>query len=389
MIGAGGPQCALEAEHYSQANLRYVILAMEKIAYKANAERVMGRLRLLYSQKAVDRIFATFQVPSPTLDAFRAEHSEGFCDCPDPTGRIAFWDSLLKERVDLEDDSFPAAYLSEFDQGLVGGMLGGHVQFMCDPETGSISSMVKPLLEDWQQFDRLKLDESHPWYRRYAAQLDIFAEASTGMFGVSHLILIDGLNFVFELVGATATYTSLFECPEMVRKAIDFAFDLNVKIQNTYFQRVPMVRGGTCSNMAQWIPGKIVSESIDPFHMTSVAVFEEWGREPVERIFSLFDGGVLHIHGNGRYLLEAACTLNGLKAIYMGDDRGFPPAFEVQDELRKRAGAMPLIVPCEFNAFVEGLHRRTLQGGILYGVAHAPGIDAANECMKEVRAYRV
>ena len=43
--------------------------------------------------------------------------------------------------------------------------------------------------------------------------------------------------------------------------------------------------------------------------MTSVAYFEQWGREPAERILGAFDGGVIHIHGNGRHLLEAAATL--------------------------------------------------------------------------------
>ena len=66
------------------------------------------------------------------------------------------------------------------------------------------------------------------------------------------------------------------------------------------------------SNFAQWVPGRIVSESIDPYHMTSVDYFEQWGREPAERILRHFDGGVIHIHGNGRHLLEAAATLQGL-----------------------------------------------------------------------------
>ena len=58
--------------------------------------------------------------------------------------------------------------------------------------------------------------------------------------------------------------------------------------------------------------------------MTSVAYFEQWGREPAERILGHFDGGVIHIHGNGRHLLEAAATLRGLKAILLLDDLRLP-----------------------------------------------------------------
>src|SRR3989339_2190667 len=126
--------------------------------------------------------------------------------------------------------------------------------------------------------------------------MKIFAEGAEGKFGISHFILIDGLNFAFELVGATETYTALNDQPETVREGIDFAFDLNSMVQDTFFEFNPLYEGGTFSNMAQWIPGRIVSESVDPFHMTSVDYFEEWGREPVERIYRAFDGGVLHIH---------------------------------------------------------------------------------------------
>jgi hypothetical protein len=138
----------------------------------------------------------------------------------------------------------------------------------------------------------------------------------------------------------------------------------------------------------QWVPGKIVSESVDPFHMTSVDYFERWGREPVERILARFDGGVVHIHGNGRHLLEAVSTIRGLKAMYLGDDRGYPKAFDVLDELRARTGDLPLVVQCDFEPFLERLRRGGLPGGVMYQVAGVAGPATANRVMEQVRAYR-
>ena len=359
-----------------------------KISYKPQAEEVMAGLRLLYERRAQDRIFAAMEVPGAVLADFRRQYPQSHCTYPDPSARIAFWDRLLSERAAIEDDSIPSAYPSEFDQGLYGGLLGGDVRFMAHPENGWISSMVAPLLNDWSEFDSLRFDPAHPWFRRYLDQLGTFAEAAAGKFGISHFILINGLNFVFELIGATRTYLSLDEHPDMVRRAIELAFELNHEVQRTFFDTVAAPGGGTCSNMVQWIPGRIVSESVDPFHMTSVDYFERWGREPVERIFDRFDGGVLHIHGNGRHLLEAVCSLRGLKAIFMGDDRGFPPAFEVLGELRSRAGDAPLVVQVEFDAFCEGLDRHRFVGGVFYQVQGVPSADAANRCMQRVRAYR-
>ena len=361
---------------------------MDALAYKPNLDDVLGRLRLLHDRQAQDRIFAKMEVPSVALEEFGREYAEGYCDYPDPGARIAFWDRLLGERAGLEDDSVPLAYLSEMDQGLYGGLLGGDVQFMAHPENGWISSMVAPLLNDWSQFDTLCFDRSHPWFERYLGQLDTFVRGAAGKFAVSHFILIDGLNFVFELVGATNTYLALDERPEMVRRAIDLAFELNVAVQQTFFDRVPRLRDGTASNMVQWVPGRIVSESVDPFHMTSVDYFERWGREPVERILGRFDGGVLHIHGNGRHLLEAVSTIQGLKAILLGDDKGFPLAFDVLGELQARTGDVPLVVLVDFDRFVEKLDAHQLPGGVLYKVSAVPDVDTANRCMEKVRGYR-
>ena len=358
------------------------------ISYKRGAESVVQRLSSLYARNARDRIFASFEVPSAVLSRFRQDHPDPFCEYPDPHERIRFWDEFLREHSTLEDDSIPSAYLSEFDQGLYGGMVGGEVRFMAHPENGWISSMVPPLLRDWSEVDGLALDTSARWWNLYLRQLDIFAEASGRKFGISHFILINGLNFAFELVGAAETYLSLFEHPEEVRKAIEFAFRLNVAVQTAFFERTPSYLGGTFSNMVQWIPGRIVSESVDPFHMTSVACFEQWGRDPVQRVFDQFDGGVLHLHANGRHLIEAVSTIRGLKAVHMGDDKGFPGAIEVLPGLQARAGDLPLLLHVDYPVFVEKLTKHELAGGVFYKVREAPDCGSANRLMETVREYR-
>ncbi len=362
---------------------------MDGLDYKPGLALTLDRLRTLYSRQAEDGIFARMLIPSPTLQQFEAENEEGYCDYPAPEERIAFWDALLGESVAVEDDSVPAAYLSELDQGLYGGLVGGEVRFLCDPKMGRISSMVPPVLDEWSELAGLRIDEDHPWFRRYLTQLELFVSRAGGKFGISHFILIDALNFVFELFGATETYLALTERPDEIRQAIDFAFELNVLVQDAFFDRVGLCHGGTCSNKAQWLPGRIVSESVDPFHMTSVADFEKWGREPVERSLDRYEGGVLHIHGNGRHLLEAVRTVRGLKVIEMGDDLGYQPAIEIVDQLRARAGNVPLTVRVDYPTFADKLTRRTLPGGILYVVRDLPDAETANRCMEKVRAYRV
>ncbi len=362
----------------------------QPLSYCPDSPAVLARLRRLYADRAQDVIIASMDVPSKTLtDSAHAPASHEGCEYPDPHERSQFWDTYLQERIPLHDDSIPMAQLKEFDQGLYGGLVGGNVRIVFRPDIACYSSMVPPVLNDLSEIETLSFSKDNVWFQRYLNQMDVFSEAARGKYGVSHLILIDGLNFMFELVGATNTYMEMIDRPELVRKVIDLAFDLNVAVQEAFFDHVPLLEGGTCSSVGQWFPGRVISESVDPFHLASVETFEEWGREHVAKVFARFDGGVVHIHGNGRHLLEAVSSLRGLLAIQLMDDGDFPPAFDVLAELRARTGDVPLILNVPFERFKSALGEHALLGGVFYKVDDVPDIDAANRCMDQVRQYRI
>jgi hypothetical protein len=349
----------------------------------------LERLRELYEQRPQDKIYARMEIATEALKGFAQRHPDGPTDCPDLDERVGFWDAFFRERLPVSDDSIPGAYLSELDQGLYGGMVGGEVRFMAHPENGFISSMVPPIFKSWSDLAKLAIDHQSGWHQFYLRELDTFRRGAEGRFGISHFILIDSLNFIFELFGASRTYLELFDNPEYVRQAVDFAYQLNADVQQTFFTAIPLLAGGTCSIMMEWLPGRIVCESVDPFHMTSVDYFDKWGREPAEQMLTAFDGGVLHIHGNGRHLLEAVSTLRGLKGILLGDDQHFPAAFSVIDALKAQTGDIPLVVQAGFRDFQAALAAHRLPGGILYKVLGVPNADTANGLMDEVRAYRM
>jgi hypothetical protein len=368
--------------------------ALGIIAYKNNAEDVIQRLTGLVEGRARDQIFAAFVLPSKAMKQFKQQYTESFfSEYPDPRERMDFWDRHLEGRTLLEDDSIPYAYPSEFDQGLYGGMLGGDVRFLAMAEdgwvsSGWISSMVPPLLEDWSELDSLSFDESNRWFQRYRTQLHLMVERAEGKFGISHLILIDSINFVFELVGATNTYLSMQDNPAVVHRAVEFAYHINLRVHDTFFDIVPLLRGGTCSWVLPWIPGKIVCESVDPFHMTSLDWYEEWGRDPIERIFGAYDGGVIHIHANGRHLIERVCDLKGLKGILMVDEKDYRPSFDMLDELERLTGDVPMSVYANYEDFLRKLDQHTLPGNTFYHVMGAEDADSVNRCMEKVRKYR-
>ena len=348
----------------------------------------LERLSSFYNNRPQDMILASMDIPR-ALDEFASKYPAGPCPYPDISERIEFWSNRLHENINLEDDSIPSAYLSELDQGLYGAIVGGKIEFLADPSLGRISSMVHNIISEWSEFENLSWKKENEWYQRYLSILRAFAKDSLGRYGVNHFILIDGLNFIFELRGATKAYLDLYENTEMVRKAMDFAFDLNVQVQEDFFRIVPQIGGGTCSDIGHWLPGKVVSESLDPFHMTSVQCFLDWGLENVEKMFDKFDGGVVHIHSNGRHLLEAVSSIKGLKAILLLDEQGAPPAFEIVSDLKSRTGNIPLILFVEYERFKDALNTNSLCGGVFYNVKNVPDLKTANRLMETVRFQKI
>jgi len=324
--------------------------------------------------------------PSTTLTKYRQSIPPGEIDSPHTEESVDFWIKYFEERKDIEDDSMPCCYLSEFDQGLYAGLIGGEIKYISFSYDGLISSMVKPFIKDLNSIYNLKLNPDHRLFKEYVDKLRFFAVKAKGNFGISHFILIDSLNFLFELRGATQSYIDVIENPELVRVAIDFAYRLNIWVQDTFFQEISLVNGGTFSTHVQWMEGKVVSESVDPFHLTSVDFFEEWGKEPVERIFSHFDGGVVHLHSNGRHLLERVSQLKGIKAIRLVDEPGNPSTISQLPTLHPKRSTVPLVVSVPHPTFVSLLNEHKLIGNIFYMVEDVPDSYTANVLMERVRS---
>lgn len=362
---------------------------MKTLGYKKNTSDVLYRLKTLFKNHDQSRIYASMNIPNKALEEYKKNNIEGNCYYPKPSERILFWDKILRERESLLDDSIPCAYLSEMDQGLYGGIFGGDVRFLCFPSTGLISSMTYPILNNLEELDKLRFDKNNEWYRRYIEQLELFVKGSSNNFGISHLVVLDGLNFIFELIGATKTYMSLIEQPDLVQKAIDFAYNLNIEIQSDFFNRVQLLDNGTFSIEAGWIPGRIVMESVDPFHMTSLEYFEKWGKPTIERIFKKFDGGIIHIHSNGHHLIKAISQIKGIKAISIYNDGASTLTIKDLKLIKKETGSVPLIFELKQIDFEQGLKDHTLTGGVLYKVNEVFDKDCANRLMDKVRDYKV
>ena len=95
------------------------------------------------------------------------------------------------------------------------------------------------------------------------------------------------MNLLLELRGGTNVYLDIIDHPETVSDFILFARKFNIMIQEIFFREIENSNGGTFSNLGQWIPCRIVTESLDPLYVASVEFFEQWVKKIQKRYLNI------------------------------------------------------------------------------------------------------
>ncbi|MHB1455462.1 MAG: hypothetical protein ACYC0V_00955 [Armatimonadota bacterium] len=358
------------------------------LSHKHNAADAVERLRRLWDRRYRDRICAHMNVPTQTLNRFAEMHKDGPTIYPDPHERLAFWDAHLYETKDLEDDWLPIAYLSEFDQGVVGGALGEKMRYMMHKDVGWISSMCAPVMDDLSDLDMLKIDPEAAAIKLMDEQVRIFSDGAKGRFGIAPFIIIDSMNFVAEMRGMTQAFEDVIDHPEAVIRMMDFALEFNIFLQERVRRMTGGFMDGSFVNMGSWCQGNPILFSVDAYHMASPDFYYQWGVPHLQRILDHFGGGLLHVHSNGWHLLPHVVKLDHLKCVYFAEEMWNPRAYDQLPMLCKQAAGTPLIISCEYDEFKRDLSSCKLPGNVLYDIKNVPSVEHGNRLMEKVHAYR-
>lgn len=372
---------------------------MKKMLYKQNLKETITRLKDFWSGNAGDRILVQFMLHNQYLDEYLSSqrlpaneivYREGDPEgkFPSPETKFGYVDNQLRIRAGLDDDSVPVAYMHLFDQGIYGGLFGGRAIFNLQ---GRGSSMSEPVLDDWDSFSQLAFDKDHFWIRKFREHLEYYKERGKGKFGVGTLISIDTLNFVVELRGATKAYLDLYDSPDKVREAMEFALSVNIGVCRMQRDAVGLYENGSFMHprYGGWFPEDTCFLSVDAYSLCAPGTYSKMGLEYQQRFINSIGKGFMHTHGMGRHLLPEIVQLDGLVGIQLGDDGASERAIDSIDRIKKITGDIPLIVECEKQDLLAGMEDGSLPGGVMYTVVSGvETVDEANAIMKRVKEYR-
>lgn len=368
------------------------------MAIKKNLGETVSRLSDFYGGKAEDRIFAKIGIRGRDSSFNRRVKSrlqlatrEGL---PDIKTLFSVWEEYLSPLYNLEDDDVPTIYLSQYDQGLYGAILGAEITVnrkLPSPQSpytaGWFSSMTRPL-EHFEP-DEWEWDEDNSWIRRFEDDLMYVADRGRDRFGISVIITIDALNFIVQILGSTKGLVCMYRHPRIAKRLMEFALHLNVKLVELQRRIIDVsYKGGVFERWGGWVPNESVPMSVDCYNFCRPWIYAERGRSYHQRLIDHFGGGVFHVHGNGRHLLPEMAKLRGIKAIFCWDDGSPNRAFETLAEMKRKVEGIPLVVGCTKREFLQGLKDESLEGGVMYHL-EAESLSEGNLIMDRVKRYRI
>ena len=352
-----------------------------EFSYKPDMKAVVERHRLLWACRMPDRILAMMDPEGAVLYSAETDPAN---KAPNIAEMFTACEEIYRRRKDLEDDSIPVGRVS-FGSNAFGAYLGAEVV------SGGTGGFSKPLLTDWSALDKLRFNEENEWIQRQKEACRYYLEHARGKFPVCEMETIDALNLADVLRGTTQAFMDVYDHPDELARLMDFGADFNIRfieMQRQILRESLYYEEGIFDMFWIWLPGRAVWLSVDAYASCAPQVFEQMGRQYIQRLIDHFGSGWLHIHSNGVYLLPQLVKLRNLVGIGIFEDPGPPRPFEQLAEIRAITGDIPLQIHCHRDELEKGMRDRTLPGGIIYWVQGVRSIEDGNRLMEKVRAYR-
>ena len=362
---------------------------------KVNLKQTLDRLLAFYEGRLENGIMAGISFPAPDAGKPKASGENQQARVRECLILEKPWicvDGMKETAAHLRDslsDLIPLAYPTyNFGESIWSALLGGEITFS-GTDTATWSHCMTPPIKDLKKFKFPPIAPQNPWLMKMQEVTDYFVKNIEPVCDVTPFIVDDCINLLVELRGASAAYTDLYDYPEIISRFVDWSVDVNMQVFDAQSKLLTEFTDASIGEhpLRKYSLSRMPHFGIDAYGMCNAKIYEQYGLEQHQRMVAHYGGARMHIHGNGRRLCELVALIKGLNCCLMGDDVGFPPAWTVVEELKKRMHPVPIEVAIPREAFLKGLKEKTLPGGVMYRLG-AQSLSEENEIMGQVFEYK-
>ncbi len=315
-------------------------------------EKSMQRVYAWYQSEMVDRPPVRFVAHNAFVDEVNQAY-------PSPHLKDRWFDAEFQvdtylksiEGKTFHGETFPV-FWPNLGPNFYAALYGSELEFR------DVTSWTRPIIHDWADIDRLKLDMSNPYCRKIEELTRCALEKCQGKFMVGYTDLHPSLDCVMDWRGSEQLCVDLYDDPDEVKKLTQLA----INDFETIFDHFDAILKAHRQLSVSWmgIPslGKMHIPSCDFSSMISTDFFIEFSLPLLRRETAHTSHNIYHVDGKGvaRHL-EVILDEPGVHAIQwvqgVGDDQ---PILQWLPLIKQIQAKKPVIVDLrhdELEPFIE------------------------------------
>jgi hypothetical protein len=327
------------------------------LTYKPTLHQVIARYQGLYAATGPGHLCTFISAPYTGEPMERKPLTE--VDWTSWESIDAYLDLTLRnahrgwqDAIPIADDNIPCGALF-VGIGEYSAYVAGEVTFSED------TSWSTPVLERWEDLDKLTLSEDRRWYRILAHTIQHLCDHCRPL-GIP---VVRGYYSPLDLAHALrgpVLFTDFVDSPQQVHRLMDFCTTATIWVAERIQDIIGQSYGGQVAGA--WLPPGTVCMSEDIACLVSPRVYATFARPYTQRVIDHFGHGQIHTHSLGHHVIPEISRLNNLMGIQVAEDPNTKHTFEHLDSLLERCTTVPLTVSCtldELRARVADLSRRT------------------------------
>ena len=288
-------------------------------------------------------------------------------------------DAFLEHTKGLDNDYFPALN--------VGLGYGVHSAFVTGLPVsfGEDTSWVHHLIEDWNDMDKLRLDDNNFWYRTILDMSRMFVELQDGEYAVSAFSNA-GPGDMANAIRGNDIFTDLYDEPENVFALMKFCVEATKWMDDSIRDITGAVNGGTVTANC-WFPGRAPYVSLDFNDLCSPQQFRDFDFQTTQMLLDYFKGAFIHHHMKGYHIHADVAKLAHLKLLEISWDPGLQKPVELLPEILEMHNGLPLMVRCTAADVYE--HIEELKKGRVVIMLNINNLEEGREVMRFIRKHSI
>lgn len=198
----------------------------------------------------------------------------------------------------------------------------------------------------WDEWNHTAEHFDAEWFELLMRFTQLLVERQGHKRAITQTLMRGPTDLAEAVLGPELMCLSIYDHPQDLRRFLETATDLFIKVLHAQLERIPSIEGGYVNPFGIWSPGTVVRNQCDATAFLSANHYAEWFLPHDIKIWESVDFSIQHLHSNSLHTVDVFLELERPTAIQVTLDiqPAGPPVEQILPILRRILEVKPLIL---------------------------------------------